>query len=425
MMKPTIVLPLLLPCFSRGAETISSVLSAPGNFRNISVDECSVNEMQCKSDEFEPHHLDNHKVDDDTIPQQEKEDYSAEPFGVIQKIDSVALSNFVTNWKAYMANVVMTDPAYAPVKNTCKNRHELCSYWSMIGECDRNPAYMKVNCAPACQSCSQIEFDTRCPFDANDGGAANNNAFGTAGDVDRFFERIVTDEEFAKYDITVHSRPKQPDDDETFPDGPWLITLEDFVSADEAERLIELGDEDGGYKRSTDVGGLKADGSYTKKVDSHRTSSNSWCLAKCMRDDVAQNVVNRMERVTRIPQKNSESLQLLRYEEGQYYRTHHDLIEHQIHRPPGARILTFYVYLNGYEDSGLEGGETSFPQLGVTVTPKRGRAAIWSSVLNGDPHRKDVRTEHAALPVVSGVKYGANAWIHQRDYITPNSMGCA
>ena len=193
---------------------------------------------------------------------------------------------------------------------------------------------------------------------------------------------------------------------------------------DEANRLIELGDQEG-YKRSTDVGKLKEDGSYTELVnDSSRTSSNAWCMSTCMADPVAQNVVNRIEQVTKIPQVNSESLQLLRYEKGQYYRTHHDLIEHQTDRPPGVRILTFYIYLNGYEESGLEGGGTNFPELNITVTPKQGRAALWCSVLNDSPHRKDPRTNHAALPVTKGVKFGANAWLHQRDYMTPNSRGC-
>lgn len=48
--------------------------------------------------------------------------------------------------------------------------------------------------------------------------------------MNRFFERITTDEEFAKYNITVHSRPKRPEDDDSVVDGPWLVTLEDFIS---------------------------------------------------------------------------------------------------------------------------------------------------------------------------------------------------
>jgi prolyl 4-hydroxylase len=46
--------------------------------------------------------------------------------------------------------------------------------------------------------------------------------------------------------------------------------------------------------------------------------------------------------------------------------------------------------------------------------PKRGRALIWPSVFNDQPDEKDPRTRHQALPVLGGVKYGANAWFHLR-----------
>jgi prolyl 4-hydroxylase len=52
------------------------------------------------------------------------------------------------------------------------------------------------------------------------------------------------------------------------------------------------------------------------------------------------------------------------------------------------------------------------------------RAALWPSVQNFDPNKVDRRTDHQALPVIKGIKYGANAWIHQRDYKTPNEKGC-
>lgn len=86
-------------------------------------------------------------------------------------------------------------------------------------------AYIKVHCGPACQSCEQLEFSKRCPFDAN----TAKNAF-EPGDVDKFFERITTDQKFAKYNVTIHSRPKKPEDVDGFVDGPWLLTLDNFVS---------------------------------------------------------------------------------------------------------------------------------------------------------------------------------------------------
>ena len=70
-------------------------------------------------------------------------------------------------------------------------------------------------------------------------------------------------------------------------------------------------------------------------------------------------------------------------------------------------MLTVFLYLNDVE----EGGETKFNRLDKVVTPKRGRAVIWPSVQNMDPHTIDPRTSHEAMPVIKGIKYGANAWV--------------
>lgn len=131
--------------------------------------------------------------------------------------------------------------------------------------------------------------------------------------------------------------------------------------------------------------------------------------------------MDRVENITGISETNSENFQLLRYEHNQFYQTHSDYIPYQKDRPCGVRILTFYFYLSDVE----EGGGTNFPRNhNLTVQPKRGRAVLWPSVLNENPHQKDRRADHQALPVIKGTKYGANAWIHQRDFKTPNKKGC-
>ena len=100
--------------------------------------------------------------------------------------------------------------------------------------------------------------------------------------------------------------------------------------------------------------------------------------------------------------------QMLRYEEGEYYQTHHDYIPHQKQRQSGVRILTVYMYLNDLGED--QGGGTQFTNLNLTVQPKKGAALLWPSVLDQSPHDKDERTMHQALPVKNGaVKYGANA----------------
>mmetsp|Transcript_7427 Transcript_7427/g.8667 ORF Transcript_7427/g.8667 Transcript_7427/m.8667 type:complete len:143 (+) Transcript_7427:1-429(+) len=142
---------------------------------------------------------------------------------------------------------------------------------------------------------------------------------------------------------------------------------------------------------------------------------------------MTQSVLKNISNVTGISDKNSEHLQLLRYEEGQFYKQHHDYIDTDRDRPVGVRILTAYLYLNDVE----AGGGTRFPKLrtanneGLTVMPKKGRLLLWPSVKDEEPSRKDGRTDHEALKVEKGEKYGANGWVHLRDFKTPHGKGCS
>ena len=58
------------------------------------------------------------------------------------------------------------------------------------------------------------------------------------------------------------------------------------------------------------------------------------------------------------------------------------------------------------------------------VSPKKGKALLWHNVLLNDPNKREKRTHHEALPVVDGIKYAANAWIHLRDFRGPMKTGC-
>lgn len=83
--------------------------------------------------------------------------------------------------------------------------------------------------------------------------------------------------------------------------------------------------------------------------------------------------------ITRIPTEYAEYFQILRYEKGQFYRSHHD--QQTAHwTPQGVRVYTFFVYLSDVE----EGGGTKFNNLDIVVTPKLGRAVLWPSVREDD-----------------------------------------
>ena len=83
-------------------------------------------------------------------------------------------------------------------------------------------------------------------------------------------------------------------------------------------------------------------------------------------------------------------------------------------------MYTFFLYLNDVDG----GGETRFPLLNISVKPKRGRALLWPSILDGAPLERDDRTDHEARAVTAGNKYAANYWLHMYDFQGPSSKGC-
>jgi prolyl 4-hydroxylase len=218
---------------------------------------------------------------------------------------------------------------------------------------------MKQHCAPVCQSCEYNSIEWRCRIDPD-----AKDAWGP-GDLNAFFVNVTTLPENQKYKPKILSRPstEEHDNRSTIDKqvGPWIVLLENFVSDEECNRLTELGEIEG-YKRSTGVGKIKPDGTAEESIIDGRTSLNAWCKDTCSVDHLAQDVVQRIENLTNIPWENSESFQLLQYQVGHYYSSHHDYVRHHFARQPGVRIMTVFLYLNDVEI----GGGTNFPLLGIT-----------------------------------------------------------
>ena len=343
-------------------------------------------------------------------------------FGVDQEVDDVKDPLRVRQWlqetRAYMEGIVRVEERYAEVERDCQNRDSMCTAWAVEGYCEPDHAhneYMELQCAPACRTCHSLIFEERCPWDPD----TAVNAW-EAGSLHTMFERVTTHPYYVdQYKPQILSKPGGDDNDASIKDGPWVVVLENFIKDDECDRLIELGATEG-YELSKDIGERQFDGSYGDTESDFRTSTNAWCTGVCYDDEVTQRVVRRMENLTDIPDNFAEHFQLLRYQQGQFYGKHHDYSGHIKDRAEGVRILTVFFYLNTVE----AGGGTHFPQLDITVMPRKGRALLWPSVLNDAPNEVDSRTEHEALPVEKGIKYGANAWVHMRDFKTLYDAKC-
>ena len=139
------------------------------------------------------------------------------------------------------------------------------------------------------------------------------------GDLNRMFENITTDAYYKeKYQIQVLLKPGMKGKHGS--DSPWVIVVDNFLTDEECETLIRLGAERG-YEQSKDVGAKKFDGTYDSNLSPGRTSTNAWCLDECFDHEVSKSVLSKIENITGVPDSHSEYLQLLKYDEGQFYGT--------------------------------------------------------------------------------------------------------
>ena len=113
----------------------------------------------------------------------------------------------------------------------------------------------------------------------------------------------------------------------------------------------------------------------------------------------------------------AERLQLVHYDQGQQYTPHHDFMIPNLEEGQASRFATILLYLNEPES----GGETSFPQWLngkdrqiLEVTPEIGKAVLFYNQLPDGNY--DVRSLHAAKPVIRGEKWLTNFWIWDPTY---------
>jgi prolyl 4-hydroxylase len=246
-------------------------------------------------------------------------------FGERQSIPSQNVLTVVQTMLSYMTDTVQTNDTYAAIRDECRNRHAQCAEWAAVGECQANPGYMRTNCAPTCGTCELLDFNVRCPFDKD-----APKVLPSAGYLNQWFERLLFQAtENLSLRPTIVSAPaaaleRRKHDaqidiaDNVLEDGPWVVTIPNFLSPAECEHLIALGAKEG-YERSKDVGSKKFDGTFEAIENTRRTSTNAWCKDECFKDPVTQELTQRLEELTGIPANNSEYWQLLKYEEGQEY----------------------------------------------------------------------------------------------------------
>lgn len=189
--------------------------------------------------------------------------------------------------------------------------------------------------------------------------------------------------------------------------SPRVVVFGNLLSDAECDALIA--DAAPRMKRSLTVA-IKTGG---EEVNADRTSDGMFFARG--ETPVVQTLERRIAQLVSWPVINGEGLQVLHYRVGAEYKPHYDYFDPSEPGTPtilkrgGQRVATLVIYLN----EPTRGGGTTFPDINLTVAPKRGNAVFFSY----DRPHPATRTLHGGAPVVEGEKWIATKWLRQGEFI--------
>ncbi|SDR31773.1 prolyl 4-hydroxylase [Paraburkholderia fungorum] len=189
---------------------------------------------------------------------------------------------------------------------------------------------------------------------------------------------------------------------------PQVIVFADVLSAQECDEMIERSRHR--LKRSTTVNPATG----KEDVIRNRTSEGIWYQRG--EDEFIEKLDRRIAALMNWPVENGEGLQILHYGTTGEYRPHFDYFPPDqpgsaVHTAQGGqRVATLVIYLNDVPD----GGETIFPEAGMSVAANKG-GAVYFRYLNGQ-RQLDPLTLHGGAPVLDGDKWIMTKWMRERAY---------
>ncbi len=194
----------------------------------------------------------------------------------------------------------------------------------------------------------------------------------------------------------------------TLCEAPRIYLIENFLTDSECDYLIEKAGPQ--LKRSTVL-----DRNPEGNVDERRSSRGMFFTTNSL-DSILNKIEQKIVSIAQMPRENGEGLQVLHYGIGGEYQPHYDYFIESM--PGGAdtlkrggqRVATCIMYLNTPE----EGGQTIFPLVNISVTPKKGQAILFYNMTQDK--KEDPQSLHGGAPVIKGEKWIATKWIRERTF---------
>lgn len=184
-----------------------------------------------------------------------------------------------------------------------------------------------------------------------------------------------------------------------------IFMLENFIDQAACDSLIELIDEN---CQPSPI--FEAEGYDSQYRNSSTCNLLRWDpRVKAVDDGIAS--------LLGLAPEFGETVQGQRYEVGQQFKQHADFffIDQpywpEVAKHGGQRTWTAMVFLNEPEG----GGATTFPTLGISVAPQRGKLLAWNNMnRDGAPN---IMTMHEGTTVTEGRKYIVTKWFRERPWL--------
>ena len=136
---------------------------------------------------------------------------------------------------------------------------------------------------------------------------------------------------------------------------PLIVILGNVLSNEECDELIRLSKD---KMQRSKIG-------VTHEVNELRTSSSMFFQES--ENEIITRIEKRISSIMNIPIEHGDGIQILQYTPGQEYKAHFDFFTSTSKAAKNNRISTLVMYLNDVE----HGGETFFPKLNFSVSPKK------------------------------------------------------
>mmetsp|Transcript_12268 Transcript_12268/g.27845 ORF Transcript_12268/g.27845 Transcript_12268/m.27845 type:complete len:490 (-) Transcript_12268:60-1529(-) len=171
---------------------------------------------------------------------------------------------------------------------------------------------------------------------------------------------------------------------------PQVLVVPNVFNDEEIQHLLSLAE--GKWEEATV---LRPDGQLGPSPDRTSKIHN----LQPAQTDMVFSLEQRVAGLIGLEVERMEPFNMVKYEPGEYFKVHHD---------GKVRTMTVLVYLNDVLEG--DGGETSFPTLGLQFRPRKGTAVIWPNCVA--PEQEDLRVVHEGKPP-NVLKHAVNCFVSQ------------